>query len=85
MRAIGVWGGEYFQYHLPNNTNNDHWWGFDDGDRFDDFLLVGLGASLVHFPDDVGHTSLVALEGSQVHWGGLQRKSGGRRRGGRGR
>jgi len=57
--------------HVANNTNNDHWWGFDDGDRFDDFLLVGLGASLVHFPDDVGHTSLVALEGSQVHWGGL--------------
>jgi len=56
---------------VANNTNDDHWRGLNDGDRFDDLLLVRLGASLVHLTDNVGHTSLVALEGSQVHWGSL--------------
>jgi hypothetical protein len=57
--------------HVANNTNDDHWWSLDDGDWFDNLLLVGLGAWLVHFSNDVGHTSLVALEGSQVHRCGL--------------
>merc|ERR1719220_40266 len=38
----------------------------DDGDGLDHLLLVDLGAGSVDLPDDVGHTGLVAHEGSQV-------------------
>lgn len=37
-----------------------------DGDGFDNFVLVGLRARLVDFTEDVSHTGLVAHKGSQA-------------------
>lgn len=31
-----------WSFDVSNNTDNDHWWGFQDGDSLNDFLLVDL-------------------------------------------
>jgi len=51
---------------VTNNTNNDDGGCLNDGDGFNDFLLVDLGTGLVSFTDNVGHASLVTNESSQV-------------------
>jgi hypothetical protein len=51
---------------VTNETNNVHGRGFEDGDDFDDFLLIELGALLVHFTENVSVTSLVAHKGGEV-------------------
>jgi len=51
---------------VADDTNADHWWGLNDGDRFDDFLLVELGALSVDLADNVRHTGFVADESGQV-------------------
>jgi len=51
---------------VTNNTDDNHRRGFQDSDSLDGFLLVELGTRTFDFADDVGHTSLVANEGSQV-------------------
>lgn len=51
---------------VTDNTENNNWWGLDDGDSLDDFFLVGLGTSTVHFTNDVCHTSLVSHEGGKM-------------------
>lgn len=51
---------------VADDTDADHWWGFDDGDRLDDFLLVELGSLSRDFSHDVGHTSLVSNKSGQV-------------------
>lgn len=54
---------------VTNDTDTDHWWAIDDGDRLDDFLFVELVALSSDFSDDVGHTGFVTDESGQV--GGL--------------
>ena len=57
---------------VSNNSDTHHWRSLDDGDALHHLLLVHLGAGSVHLPDDVGHTSLIAKEGSHVDWlGGI--------------
>jgi hypothetical protein len=51
---------------VADDTDNNHWRGFQDGDSLDSLLLVKLGTRTFDFTNDVGHTSLVANEGSQV-------------------
>ena len=51
---------------VTNNTNNHHGGALQDGNCLNDFLLVDLGTDLVDLTDDVGHTSLVTQESSQV-------------------
>lgn len=29
-------------FDVANGTNDNHWWGFNDGDSFNDLLLVNL-------------------------------------------
>ena len=53
---------------VANSANNDHWWSLDDGDSLDGLLLVQSGAQLVDITNNVGHTSLVANESSQMNW-----------------
>jgi len=53
-------------FNVSNNTNDDHWGSFDDGDSFDNFLLVHLGSRSVEISDNVGHTSLVTEESGKV-------------------
>jgi len=43
-----------------------HWWSLDDGDGLKNLLLIDLGTWTVSLTNDVGHTSLVAQEASQV-------------------
>lgn len=51
---------------VANKTDDDHRRSLQDGDSLDGLLLVELGARTLDFTNDVGHTSLVADEGSQV-------------------
>jgi hypothetical protein len=51
---------------VTDNTDDNHWGSLQDGDSLDSFLLVELGTRTFDFADDVGHSSLVANEGSQV-------------------
>ena len=53
---------------VSNDTDTDDGRRLDDGDGLHDLFLVDFGAGSIHLPDDVGHTSLVAKEGSHVHW-----------------
>merc|ERR1719512_11076 len=51
---------------VSNNADGDHGRGLDDGDGFDNLLLVVLGPGTVHLANNVGHASLVSHEASQV-------------------
>jgi len=51
---------------VTNDTDNNHRRGLQDGDGLNSLLLVELGTRTLDFTNDVGHTSLVADEGSQV-------------------
>jgi len=53
---------------VTGDTNNLEWWAFNDGDWFDDFLLVDGGTWFFSFTDDVSHTGLETNEGSQMDW-----------------
>lgn len=53
-------------FDVTNNTDDDHRGSFNNGDGFNDFLLVQSGARLLDLTDNVSHTSLVADESSQV-------------------
>lgn len=53
-------------FDVTNDTDDDHRRSLDDGDGFDDFLLVHLGARTFEISNDVGHAGLVAHEGCQV-------------------
>merc|ERR1719285_57394 len=55
---------------IPHYTNNHNRWSFEDGHSFSHLFLVTLGAWTIHLSDDVGHTSLVAHEGSKMNWFG---------------
>jgi len=52
--------------HVADDADDNHRRGLDDGDRVDDLLLVDLRASPVDLTDNVGHASLVPLEGGKV-------------------
>lgn len=51
---------------VTNDTADNHGRTFNDGDGFQDFLLVHLGARAIEVADNVAHASLEAHEGSQV-------------------
>ena len=51
---------------ISDNSDNDHLWAFDDGDGFDDFLLVKTGTRLGNFSDYVGHSSLESAAGGEM-------------------
>ena len=51
---------------VTDNTNNNHRRSFEDGDSFDNFLLVGLATGTIQGTDDVSHTGLVAHESSEM-------------------
>jgi len=53
-------------WHVSNSSNNDHGGSLDDGDGFDDLLLVDLGTGLVDLSDDVSASSLESNKGSQM-------------------
>ena len=70
---LGPDGGECSQtswgLNVTDHTVDYHWWGLDDGCGVDLILLDGLLTFLsVNDSDDVGHTCLVAHEGSKVDW-----------------
>merc|ERR1740117_178964 len=70
VQVLGPHGGEGTKaaggLDVANQTNNAHGGSLDDGDSLDNFLLVDLGSGLVRLTEDVGHTGLVAHEGSEV-------------------
>ena len=51
---------------VTDNTTNDHGRAFDDGDSFQDFLLVHLGTGAFEITNNVSHTSLETHESGQV-------------------
>jgi len=51
---------------VTNNTNGDQGGSLNDGSRLKNFTLVHLGSELVQVTYNVGHTSLVSKESSQV-------------------
>jgi len=67
---LGPDGGEGSEasgsLNISNNTDNNDGRSFEDGACFDDFLLVQLGARLLDFSQDMGHTGLEDGEGSEV-------------------
>ena len=56
---------------VTGDTDDDDGGSFEDGDTFDDFLLVDAGTGTVDITDDVGHTSLEDGEGGEVGLGRL--------------
>lgn len=72
VQLVGPDGGQGSQsswgFDVSDDSDNNDGWGFDDGDGFDDFLLVQLGTWLINISDDMTHTSLESSEGSQVNW-----------------
>jgi len=68
----GLEGSETsWSFDVTNNTDSDHWWGIDDGDWLDDFLLVEFVSLSSDFSDDVRHTGFVSDESGQVSWLGF--------------
>jgi len=53
-------------FDVSNNTDTNHWWGLQDGNWFNNFLLVQFGTVPLDFPDNVGHTSFITDESGQV-------------------
>lgn len=53
---------------VTGKTDDLEWRALDDGDGFDDLLLVDGGAWLLGLSDDVSHTGLEAHKGSKVNW-----------------
>jgi len=53
-------------FDITNNTADNNGGSFEDGNSFDDFLLVELGAWLIDISEDVTHTSLVNGESGKV-------------------
>jgi hypothetical protein len=53
-------------HHVTDDTDDVHGGGLDDGNGFEDLLLVELGAGALGVTHDVGHTSLEAHEGGEV-------------------
>jgi len=58
-------------FNISDNTGNDDGGSFEDGDSFDDFLLVELRSWLLDFSEDVCHTGLEDWESGQVDWLGF--------------
>jgi hypothetical protein len=52
--------------HIPDDSDNHHGRGLNDGNSLDGLLLVLLGTGLVNITSDVRHASLVAHEGGKV-------------------
>ena len=51
---------------VTDNTDNDHRRSFENGNGFDNFLLMSLATRTIQGTDDVSHTSLVTHEGSKM-------------------
>jgi len=51
---------------VSNSSNNDHGRSLEDGNSFDDFLLVDLGTRLVDLSDDVCASSLESNKSGQM-------------------
>jgi len=70
VQLVGPDGGQGSEtswgFDVSDDSDNDHGWGFDDGDSLNDFLLVQLGTWLINISDDMTHTSLESSEGGQV-------------------
>lgn len=58
-------------FDVSDDTDTDHWWGFDDCDWLDDVFLVHFASLSVDVSDNVGHTSFEADESSEVASFGL--------------
>jgi len=56
---------------VTGDTDDGNGRSFEDGDGFDDFLLVGAGTGAVNITDDVGHASLEDGESGEVRLDGL--------------
>lgn len=52
---------------VTDNTDDDHWWGLDNGGGLDDLSLVHLGTGEGVLSDNVGHTGLETEETGQVN------------------
>jgi len=70
--AETTWG-----FDVTDNTDNSHWWGFNDGDWLGDLFSVELSSLTFDDTGNVGHTSLEAhecgemgLDGGAVTWEG---------------
>src|SRR6218665_2441479 len=53
-------------FNVPNDTDNNHWWCFENGHSLDDFLLVHLGTRLIDITNNVSHTGFVCDKGGQM-------------------
>mmetsp|Transcript_144990 Transcript_144990/g.205183 ORF Transcript_144990/g.205183 Transcript_144990/m.205183 type:complete len:259 (+) Transcript_144990:530-1306(+) len=53
-------------FHVSHEAHHPHWWTLQNGHWLYDLFLVQLGAWSVHLSDNVGHSCLVAHEGSEV-------------------
>lgn len=51
---------------ISNNSDSDHWGSLNDGDGFNNFLLVRPGSDPVYFTEDVRHASFVSHEGGKM-------------------
>mmetsp|Transcript_4151 Transcript_4151/g.13499 ORF Transcript_4151/g.13499 Transcript_4151/m.13499 type:complete len:264 (-) Transcript_4151:43-834(-) len=74
LQSLGPHGGEETQtvrcVNIPDNTNHVHLRYFNHGNSLDCLLLVHLRAYLINITNNMGHTRLVAHEGSEVDWRG---------------
>lgn len=51
---------------VTNHSDHSHGGSLNNGDSFDDFLLVDLESSSVNFSKNVGHSCLESSKGSQM-------------------
>jgi len=58
-------------FDIPDYTNSDHWWGFNNGDGFDNVLLVEFGSLSFQSSDDVGHASFETDKSGQMRFFGF--------------
>jgi len=70
VQVLGKDGGKSAKtlggFDVSDDTNHNHGWGFNDGNRIDDLTLVHESSGTIDTTDDVGHTGLVSTEGGQV-------------------
>jgi len=74
IEFLGPDGGEVSEtsggFDISDDSDDNHWGGFDDGNGFNNFLLVKLGSGFLNVSENVGHTGFESSESGEMDGGG---------------